>query len=212
MNVPNAHVATVVDQLVQTRRSVRDFRPEPVDLDDLTRIIGLTSMTPSAWNLQPWRFVVVTDPAVKAELQTASFGQKQVGEAPVVVALYCDMVAALERVDDALHPSMPPEAKAGYKANILNTFAAMTPEARDAWGNAQGNIALGYLLLLLEVHGYATSPMLGFSPPEVRRVLALPDHATIPALVAIGQPATDKLAPPHRFPLAELVRFVGSSG
>ena len=204
----NADVAAAVDQLVRSRRSVRSFRPDPVDLLDVTRIVELTTMTPSAWNLQPWRFVVVADPATRLELQAAAFGQKQVGEAPVVVALYCDMVAALDRVDAALHPSMPADARAGYKANILNTFAAMPAEARDAWGTAQGNIALGYLLLLLEVHGYATSPMLGVHPPEVRRILGLPAHATIPALVAVGHAAGEPPGPPHRFPPADLIRHV----
>lgn len=212
MTAPNADVAAAVDRVVRARRSVRNFRPDPVDLDDIARIVELTTMAPSAWNLQPWRFAVISDPATKAELQAAAFHQRQVGEAPVVVALHCDMVAALERVDDALHPSMPPEAKAGYKANILNTFAAMPPEARDAWGTAQGNIALGYLLLLLEVHGYATSPMLGFNPPEVRRILGLPDHATIPALVAIGHPAGEKPGPAHRFPPADLIRHLPAPG
>ncbi len=207
-----AAAAAAVDHAVQTRRSVRDFKPDPVDLADVTRILELGSMAPSAWNLQPWRFVVVTDPATKDALQAAAFGQKQVGQAPVVVALYSDMVAALDRVDDALHPAMPADAKAMYKGNIVGAFAAMTPEERDAWGKAQANIALGYLLLLFEVHGYGTSPMLGFNPPQVRAVLGLPDHAEIPALIALGQPATGPAGPPHRFPMEELTRYVGEPG
>ena len=201
--------AAAVDALVRNRRSVRDFNPEAVDLADVVRILELTAMAPSAWNLQPWRFVVVTDPATKAELQAASFGQKQVGQAPVVVALYCDMISSLGRIDEALHPSMPEQARAMYKGNITRTFDAMPPEARDAWGNGQGNIALGYLLLLLEVHGYVTSPMLGFDPPAVRRILDLPDHATIPALVALGPPGPAPPGPPPRVPFAALNRYVG---
>ena len=199
------------DQAARNRRSVRDFKPDAVDLADVTRILELGSLAPSAWNLQPWRFVVVTDPATKDQLQAAAYGQKQVGSAPVVVAIYSDMVAALERVDDAIHPSMPADSKAMYKGNIMGAFARMTPEERDAWGKAQANIALGYLLLLFEVHGYGTSPMLGFDPPQVRAILGLPAHAEIPALLAIGQPAAGPSGPPHRFPFADLTRFVGES-
>ena len=204
--------ASTVDQAACTRRSVRDFSPEPVDLRDVARILELGAMAPSAWNLQPWRFVVVTDPSTKQALQGAAFGQKQVGQAPVVVAIYCDMVAALGRVDEALHPSMAPEAKAAYKANIEGAFAAMSPEERDRWGKAQGNIALGYLLLLFEGHGYGTSPMLGFNPAAVRQILGLPDHAEIPALLAVGKPASAHPGPPHRFPFEQLARFVGDPG
>lgn len=205
MNAP-----ATADHAAQTRRSVRDFKPDPVDLDDVVRILKLGAMAPSAWNLQPWRFVIVTDPATKDSLQAASFGQKQVGQAPVVVALYADMVDALTRVDDALHPAMPAEAKAMYKGNIMGAFARMTPAERDDWGKNQANIALGYLLLLFETHGYGTSPMLGFNPAQVREVLGLPDHAVIPALIAVGQAASGPAGPPHRFAFETLSRFVGA--
>ena len=167
------------------------------------------AQAPSAWNLQPWRFVVVTDPAMKQTLQTAAHGQRQVGQAPVVVVLYTDMLDSLSRLDAYFPPSMAPEATATVKGNIERTFAAMPAEARDQWGNAQGNIALGYLLLLFEVHGYGTSPMLGFDPLQVRAALKLPDHVRIPALIAIGAPATPPAGPPHRLPFGELTRFVG---
>ena len=209
MDASTSDVANLVDQAAKTRRSVRDFAPEPVDLQDITRILQLGTMAPSAWNLQPWRFAIVTDPSTKGALQKASYNQRQVGQAPVVAVLYCDMVAALERIDDVSHPSMPPEAKAGLKANIEGSFAKMTPEGRDEWGKAQGNIALGYLLLLFEVHGYGTSPMLGFDPASVRTILGLPEHATIPALLAIGKSASAYPGAPHRLPFEELARFVG---
>ena len=211
MDASMTDAASSVDQAARTRRSVRDFSPEPVDLGDVTRILELGTMAPSAWNLQPWRFVVVTDQSTKEALQTAAHGQRQVGQAPVVAALYCDMIDSLSRVDEALNPAMPPQAKAAFKANIKGAFAAMTPQERDQWGKAQGNIALGYLLLLFEVHGYGTSPMLGFDPPSVRQILNLPDHAEIPALLAIGKPASPHPSPPHRFPFEQLTRFVGDS-
>ncbi len=209
MDASITDAANLVDQAAKTRRSVRDFSPEPVDLQDVARILRLGTMAPSAWNLQPWRFVIVTDPAAKQVLQGAAYNQRQVGQAPVVAVIYSNMVEALGRVDDVMHPSMPPEAKAAMRGSIEGSFASMTPEQRDQWGKAQGNIALGYLLLLFEVHGYGTSPMLGFDPASVREILNLPDHATIPALLAIGKSASAHPGPPHRLPFEELARFIG---
>ncbi len=197
-----------IAEALKNRRSYRDFAAEPVEPRELAEILELVSTAPSAWNLQPWRFVVISDPKVKEALKGAAFGQKQVTGAPVVVALYTDMVDALDKVDGVLHPSMPAEAKEGYKANILGSFGRMTPEQRDQWGKAQGNIALGYLLLLLELHGYASSPMLGFDPPSVRKILGLPDHAEIPALIAIGKAGPVHPGPQHRFPVDQLLRYV----
>ncbi len=201
-------MVSAVAEALKNRRSYRDFSPEPVETEEIAEILGLVGTAPSAWNLQPWRFVVVTDPETKEALQKAAFGQKQLTGAPVVVALSTDMVDALDRVDDVLDPSMPPEAKEGYKQRILGSFGRMTTDQRDQWGKAQGNIALGYLLLLLELHGYASSPMLGFDPTAVREVLELPDHAEIPALIAIGHPSTNHPGPQHRIPLDQILRYL----
>ncbi len=201
-------LSSEVGEAAKNRRSYRDFAPQPVEAAAITAILEQAAAAPSAWNLQPWRFVVITDPEIKEALQAAAFGQKQVTGAPVVVALYTDMVAALERVDDVLHPSMPAEAKEGYKQRVLGSFARMSADERDQWGKAQGNIVLGYLLLLLEVNGYASSPMLGFDPPAVRKILGLPDHAELPALIAIGHRSPSHPGPQHRLPIDQLLRYV----
>jgi nitroreductase len=200
--------ASEIAEALKNRRSCRDFAPDIVEAAEIAEILEQVATAPSAWNLQPWRFVVITDPETKEALRGAAFGQKQVSGAPVVVVLYTDMVNALERVDDVMHPSMPAEAKEGYKKNILGAFGEMTPEERDQWGKAQGNIALGYLLLLLEVHGYASSPMLGFDPPAVRKILGLPDHAEIPALIAIGHRSPNHPGAQHRLPIDQILRYV----
>jgi nitroreductase len=82
----------------------------------------------------------------------------------------------------------------------------MSVEAREAWGNAQTNIALGYLLLLAESLGYATSPMLGFDAEKVKSLLGLPAHVRITALVTIGYAAEEGFTP-HRLPVESLVSF-----
>jgi nitroreductase len=201
-------LASEIGETLKNRRSYRDFATQPVEAAEIAEVLEQVATAPSAWNLQPWRFVVITDPETKEALQGAAFGQKQVTGAPVVVALYTDMVEALARVDDVLHPSMPADVKEGYKQRVLGSFARMTPEERDQWGKAQGYIALGYLILLLELHGYVSSPMLGFDPPAVRKILGLPDHAEIPALIAIGHRSADHPGPQHRLPIDQMLRYV----
>ena len=65
----------------------------------------------------------------------------------------------------------------------------MPENEREAWGNAQANIFLGFLLLAAKSLGYDTSPMLGFDPEAVKALLGLPPHVRVPALVAIGKGA-----------------------
>lgn len=69
------------------RMSVRDYTDQPIDDAQLTRILEAGRRAPSAKNRQAWRFVVISDPAMRARIQDAAFGQEYVGKAPVIIAL-----------------------------------------------------------------------------------------------------------------------------
>lgn len=193
-------------QAALSRRSIRQYDPTPIDEADLRELLRLAGRAPSAYNAQPWRFVVVQDDAVKEKLAEAAYGQQQVLRAPATIVLYSDMANALERMPESMHPDMPADARAAGVENFRGTFANQSVEEREAWGNAQANIALGYLLLIAESLGYATSPMLGFDPEKVKALLGLPAHVRIPALVSIGRAAEDGFQP-HRLPADTLVDF-----
>lgn len=59
-------------ELLRTRRSVRDFSPDPVPLDLLREIVETAAQAPSGANRQPWRFVIVTDPEIKRRIREAA--------------------------------------------------------------------------------------------------------------------------------------------
>ena len=185
--MPNTDVAVLtVPEAAVARRSIRRFVQEPIDRADFERIFDTVRLAPSAFNVQPWRFVVVTDPALKDALLAAANGQRQVASAPAVIVLYTDMAGALETLEDVIHPDVPAERRAKDVAGFRGNWVSKSADEREQWGASQGYIALGYLLLAASAHGYATSPMLGFDPQKVKLALGLPAHVRIPALVAIG--------------------------
>jgi nitroreductase len=202
-NVLNATTAT---EAAVTRRSIRQYDATPIPEADLRELLRLAGRAPSAYNVQPWRFIVVRDEALKAKLSEAAYGQQQVLRAPATIVLYSDMESALERLPEATHPGMPAAAREALVASVRGTHANQSVEDRESWGHAQSYIALGYLLLLAESLGYATSPMLGFDPEKVKTLLGLPDHVRVPALVTIGYAAEEGFAP-HRLPADTLVDF-----
>lgn len=189
-----------------TRRSVRAYLDTPVTDLDLQALLELTGRAPSAFNLQPWRFIVVRDQAVKSDLQQAAFGQQQIGAAPVVIAIYADMDDTMANLGDVVHPDLTPEQRASTMAMLEKTFGSMTPEARANWANGQANIALGYLLLIARSEGFDTSPMLGFQPDRVKAILDIPASATITALIALGLGADDGFRS-HRHAVTRMARF-----
>lgn len=189
-----------------TRRSIRQYAATPIPDADLRELLRLAGRAPSAYNVQPWRFVVVQDDTLKARLAEAAYGQQQVLRAPATIVFYSDMQSALERYPESVHPDMAPDKRDAGVESLRATFAKQTAEEREGWGNAQSNIALGYLLLLAESLGYATSPMLGFDPEKVKSLLGLPTHVRVTALVAIGYPGEEGFRP-HRLPVDTLVDF-----
>ena len=193
-------------EAAMSRRSIRQYAPTPIPESDLRELLRLAGRAPSAHNVQPWRFIVVQDEELKARLADAAYGQAQVFRAPATIVVYSDMQDALERMPEAVHPDMPADKRAAAVDGFRGTFTSKSAEEREAWGNAQSNIALGYLLLLAESLGYATSPMLGFDPERVKALLGLPAHVRIPALVSIGFAAEDGFRP-HRLPVETLVEF-----
>lgn len=201
----NAAQILTVTEAAQARRSIRKYEPTPIPRADLLEILRVTGLAPSPWNLQPWRFVIVEDVAIKTQLQAAAYGQPQIASAPAVIVMYSDMTGTLETVEETIHPGMPDHAK--IAADMRATFGGMSDNDRHAWGFAESNIALGYLLLTAQAHGYSTSPMLGFMPDKVKELLNLPADSRIPALVAIGVGAEAGF-PHHRHSVERVARFV----
>lgn len=194
-----------VAEAIEARRAIRRYTDAPVPRADIERIVQLAGRAPSAWNVQPWRIVAVVDPEVKAKLQVAAFNQPQVGAAPVVFVVASDMADAVANAPEVAHPGMPQERRDQLVASIHRTFDE-NPD-RERWGAGQTYIALGFLLLAAQSLGYATSPMLGFDPAKVKELLGLPEHATIPAIVAMGVAAEEGFST-HRHPVERILRIV----
>lgn len=204
--VAGSDTALSAAEAAAVRRSVRSYSDTPVNDDDIRSLLELTGRAPSAYNLQPWRFIVVRDPALKEQLRAAAYNQGQVSSAPVVIAMYSDMDDVMATLDEVVHPGLDAEKREATIGMLRKTFGGMAPEARHTWGNAQANIALGYLLLLARSEGFDTSPMLGFQADQVKTLLGIPASATVTALVAIGHGAEAGF-PSHRHPVERVAIF-----
>jgi nitroreductase len=157
------------------RRSVRAYRPDPIPDDVLDRVLEAVRLAPSAKNIQPWRFIVVGDPRVRAELATASNNQQFVAQAPLVI---CG--CALEKV---CYRGM-----GGY----WNSWAVDLA------------IAIEHLILAAAAEGLGTCWIGSFQEAEVMRILGIPSDVKIVALTPLGYPAQLPTARPRK-PLSEIV-------
>jgi nitroreductase len=198
------HKSLPVAEAIEARRSIRKYSSDEIPPEDLDEILRLASLAPSAWNVQPWRFHVITTPKLKAQLQEAAYGQQQVTAAPVVVVVVSDMEDVLAHPEEINHPGMSAKQTERTIETLKNTFGPMSVKERGYWGLAQTNIALGFLLLAAQGLGYATVPMLGFDPNKVKQLLDIPEHAMIAAMVPLGDPE-ERGHSHYRHPLDRIV-------
>jgi nitroreductase len=76
----------VLPEILQ-RRSIRSFNAEPVEKDQLERILEAGRLAPSAKNRQEWRFITIQKKEVRQKMMEAAFGQDYVGQAPVIIVV-----------------------------------------------------------------------------------------------------------------------------
>lgn len=195
-----------VNDAIVSRHSIRNFNSEPVSKEDLNKIFDLVRLSPSAWNLQPWRFHVVTEESTKKKLQEAAYGQEQVTSAPAVIIVTSDMEDVLKNLPDTIHPNLDEERKKAEEANLSSLFGGMSIEDRGQWGLTQTNIALGILLITIESMGYHSVPMLGFEHEKVKEILNLPEHVKFAAIVPMGK-SNEQGYPHHRLSLDKIVKY-----
>lgn len=174
-------------------------------------------LTPSSFGLQPWKFLVINDPGVRANLLAESWGQKQVAEASHYVVLTARTDITIADVDVwmarmAEVQDTPPEALSGLKGVIQGYAQSLTHEARHSWNIRQAYIALGQLMAAAALLGIDACPMEGLSPAGYDHILNLEGsgYATVVACALGYRSDDDRYAaiPKARFERAKIISHI----
>jgi len=198
------------------RYATKQFDPQrKIGAADWAALEDALVLSPSSFGLQPWKFVIVTNPALREKLVPASWGQRQVADAShlVVFALKknfseADVAAYVKRISDVR--SIPVEALNGYQDMMVGSlFKARDAAARTAWAINQIYIALGNFLTSAAMLGIDACPMEGIEPPKYDEILGL-DALGLTSVVAAPagyRAANDKYAALKkvRFPKEEVI-------
>lgn len=90
-------------ELARARRSVREYRPDPIPDDLLMEVVEAARWAPSAVNTQPWEFIIVTDPEVKAAVGNHAryfgMGWPHIHAAPALIIVCAGNATAFSRDD-----------------------------------------------------------------------------------------------------------------
>ena len=170
-------------------------------------------LTPSSFGLQPWKFFVVQDQAVRESLVPHAWGQRQIADASHLVV----MTVQKETGEAAINKLIAATAAArgigadsleGYRQIMLGAKGMMTQD----WAARQTYIALGQLMLSAAALGLDTCPMEGFVPAEFDRILGLNERGlTACVLCPVGyRSADDKYASlaKVRYPASDIIEHI----
>lgn len=208
--------AKLIDQL-NWRYATKQFdASKKIAADTWAAIERILVLSPSSFGLQPYRFLVINDPALRETLKPHTWGQSQVTDASHYVVFArkltmteADVVAFIEL--NARVRNVPASSLNGYKEVMVGDLVK-GPRSKwvSEWAARQTYIALGNLLTSAALLGIDACPIEGMDPAKYDEILGLPAQGySVLCSCALGYRAEgDKYA--HyakvRFPVAELVQ------
>ena len=201
------------------RYATKQFDPtKKIPADIWAALEHALVQSPSSFGLQPWKFIVVTDPAVKAKLLPVSWGQAQVTDSSHHVVFTVRKGVDEAFVDKFLARQIElrgdtTESRAGYRRRMVGFRPKITAAGQlDAWATKQIYIALGQFMASAALLGVDTCPMEGINPAAYDEILGLKgtEFATVVSCAAGYRAGADKYAAAKkvRFATADLVRHV----
>lgn len=194
-----------VIQAIKERRSINYFETGRAISDDkLKELFDIANLSPSSFNLQPWKIIVVRDPGRKKVLRQCAFNQPKVEEASAVLI----MIADPKGVEENLQRVLDSWQELGYiKAEMRQTYLEM---AKNLYGQeaslkrkifAVKNTSLFAMNLMITAKGLGleTHPMDGFDEECIKKEFNIPEDKIIPMLVAVGNLRTGITLLPRAF-------------
>lgn len=155
-------------------------------------VLDALRLSPSSMGLQPWKFIHVTDPAIREKLRAAAYNQPQLTEASDIIVLASRIGMDETYVDACLKSvaetrEMPVEALADYRKMLMGAVNGRSQEALTEWSARQVYIALGVALAIAAELRIDATPMEGFDSKQFDEILGLSEYSvTSRTILALG--------------------------
>lgn len=197
-------------EILETRRSVKKFDPDHAITDEvLQELFGKVALTPTSFNLQHQRFVVVRDPKTKKKLRTASFNQEQIEMASAVIVVLGKLAA---HEDAPRIYAEAPQPVQDQMIPMIDEFYAKNPQIQHDEAVRSASLAAMTLMYAAFEMGYATGPLIGFDPKAVGEIISW-DAGHIPIMLIVLGKQTGSIRPRMgRLPMKETVKLETFNG
>ena len=190
-------------EAIYARRAVKHYDPDHEFTEDETnKLFEAAIQSPTSFNIQNWRFVLVRDKELRKQIRTAAWDQAQVTDASLLIVLTADLKtwAAPEPYwKDA------PEEIATMAVGMTKQFYEGKEELQRDEGLRSCGIAGQTIMLAAKAMGYDSCPMIGYDSDQVAEIIKLPADHVIGFIITAGKATKPAWAKPGQLPLTEVL-------
>ena len=189
---------------IKERRSVKHYDPEhKLSENEIEQLLSLAVLSPTSFNMQNWRFIVVKDPEIRKQIRAASWDQIQVTESSLLLVLCADL-KAWKKNPEKYWINAPKETRDFLVSAMGPFYEGKESLQRDEAMRSCG-IAAQTLMLAAKSMGYDSNPMIGFDPDKVAEIIHLPEDHIISMMLVVGKQIQPPMPRGGQLPLSEVV-------
>jgi nitroreductase len=175
-----------VTEAIIERRSIKAYDPHhKMTEQEIAKLMSLAMLSPTAFNIQNWRFVIVTDPVLRQQIRSVSWNQAQVEEASLLIVLTADLNAWAK--EPARYWVNAPKPVQDYLVPAIGNYYQGNGQIQRDEGMRSCGMAAMTLMLAAKEMGYDTCPMDGFDFDAVGKLLNLPEDHIPVMFVVVGK-------------------------
>ena len=188
------------------RRAVKHYDPEhELSDDEIRKLLEAAIQSPTSFNIQNWRFVLLRDKALRQQVRAAANDQAQVTDASLLIVMTADL-KAWEKSPERYWRDAPPEV-AEILVNWMGPFYQGKEQLQRDEAMRSCGLAGQTIMLAAKAMGYDSCPMIGFDPAQVADLIKLPKDHVIGFMIAVGKATKPAWPKPGQLPLEEVVVY-----
>jgi len=192
------------EDAIRARRAVKQYDANhTMTSGEVNELLSLAILSPTAFNIQNWRFVVVTDPELRKQIRKVAWDQAQVTDASLFIILCADL-KSWEKQPERYWINAPKDIQDFMIPAIDKYYRGKGHVQRDEAMRSCGIVAQT-LMLAAKSMGYDACPMDGFDFEKVAKFIRLPAEHVIAMFVAIGKGTKEPWPRPGQLDLNEVL-------
>ena len=188
---------------IQNRRAIKQYDPNhQMAEEEIQKLLSLAMESPTAFNIQNWRFVLVRDPAIRKEIRAAAWDQAQITDASLLIVMCANLSSWKE--PQRYWKKAPQPVQDFIIPAVIDYYQGKPQVIRDEAMRSCG-LAGQTIMLAAQAMGLDSCPMDGFDYETVGKIIRLPEDHLISFMIAVGKKTKEAWPKPGQIDYNEAV-------